>query len=163
MFKQSTNKDIYIILDNVKYFKNLGPIFRIAEGFGIKKIFLCKENQEGLNHHQIQILKKSSRGTANRIEWDFANNSKEIIKKLKENGVFIAAIETDEKAELLQNSEFKLPVALVFGSENNGISIDTLKLCDTILKIKMTGTAKSINVASAVAIAAYEATRKLTD
>lgn len=151
---------IYLVLDNVKYSGNLGPIFRIADALKIKKIFFCKNNTEELNVHQVRVLKKTSRGLINHVKWEYAQSCTEVLRELKAENVSVYCIETGESSQILSHMEYKYPLALVFGSENYGISQEVIDMADATLKIPMLGTGKSLNVASCLSIAVYEAVRK---
>lgn len=155
--------EIYIVLDNVKYAQNLGPIFRLADGFGIKKIFLCKSSHEKLNFCQERILFKASRGTTQVIDWEFRNSCIEVLDELKAQNINIVGVETGEASELIHKTKITTPVALVFGSENEGISEEVIKLSDKLVKIPMEGVGKSLNVSTSVSIAVYEVFRQISD
>jgi tRNA G18 (ribose-2'-O)-methylase SpoU len=147
---------LYIVLDNVKYAQNIGPVFRLAEGFGVEKIFLCKENTHKLNHVQERILYKASRGAINRVDWEFKNSCFNVVNELKDNGVQIVCIETGKDSKSIYEASYNTSTAFVFGSEDDGISQDVLKLSDNIIKIPMLGQGKSLNISTCVSIAVYD-------
>jgi len=150
------NNNIYIVLDNVKYAQNIGPIFRVADAFGVKKLFLCRSNLHRLNPCQERILHKASRGATKWIEWEFRTSCNELIRELKDNGINIIGVETGNKSKFISEIKPSFPLALVFGSEDDGISNDVLELTDYLIKIPMTGQGRSLNISSSVSIATYE-------
>lgn len=147
---------LYIVLDNVKYAQNVGPIFRLAEGFGVEKVFLCKENTHKLNPVQERILYKASRGAINRINWEFRNSCEEVVNELKKDDIQIVCIETGKNSNSIYEVEYKVNAALIFGSEDDGISLNVLKLSDNKVKIPMQGQGKSLNISTCVSIAVYD-------
>ena len=149
-------KNIYIVLDNIKYAQNIGPIFRLADAFKVKKIFLCRGKIQRLNPNQERILYKASRGAVKWVEWEFKTSCLEVIKDLKSQNIDIIGVETGNNAELINETVFHSPVALVFGAEDDGISEEVLKLCDKLVKIPMYGKGKSLNISSSLSIAVYE-------
>ncbi|MEI7474403.1 MAG: TrmH family RNA methyltransferase [bacterium] len=163
MHQQNKDKSIYIVLDNVKYSNNLGPIFRLIDGLGIKKLYICKEKTTSFNNSQINILNKTSRGTFNHVDWELSPSTYETVKKLKENGVYIIGIETGDKSLEITKTQFQYPLALILGKEDDGIADNIIKMCDKLVKIPMKGVGKSLNVSTAAAIAVYEAIKQLPD
>lgn len=150
-------KKLYFILDNVKYNNNLGPIFRIADAVNVEKIFFCSENKTALSNHRLAIIKKSSRGSSEYVNWEVCPDTLSVVKSLKEQGTCIISI--DIKGNKLitdSNINIKYPLAIVFGAEATGIDEKILDISDETLKIPMYGRVNSLNVASAVAIAAYK-------
>jgi tRNA G18 (ribose-2'-O)-methylase SpoU len=150
------NKTIYIVLDNVRYNNNLGPIYRIADNFDIKKLYVCRKGQDKFKQKKLDMLNKASRGAINFVNWELRNNTEDVIKELKAQKVKIVAI--DIKTETLLKEavhQQTYPLALVFGTESVGVNPEILDLADEILKIPMTGKTPSLNVSSAVAIVCY--------
>lgn len=153
--KQS--KDIYLVLDNVRYKNNVGAIFRIADAYRVKKILLCRKNKEWMNDNQVNILKKISRGAIDYTDWELRQDAFEVVQQLKINGVQIVSL--DINADTLINEAdpgITFPVALVFGSEGPGVNPEIVNVSDKLLKIPMEGTGPSLNVASSVAIVTYK-------
>lgn len=151
--------EVYIVLDNVKYAQNIGPIFRLADAFNVKKMFFCKDNQEKLNSCQLQILNKASRGLINHVEWEFTSSCVDVLTELKEKGVNLYCIETGDDSKFLKDVNFRYPMALVFGSENFGVSPEVMDISDEKIRIPMLGIGKSLNVSNCISIALYEAVR----
>lgn len=151
------NKSIHIVLDNVRYNNNVGPIFRIARAFGVEKLYLCRDNREKFKNKKLEILKKASRGAIEFVDWSLYPDSVELIKNLKEQGIYIISIDIKtEKTIADKNLKITYPVALVFGTEAIGVKPEIIELSDQIIKIPMEGDINSLNVASAVAIVTYK-------
>ena len=84
---------------------------------------------------------------------------KKTIQFLKENGVQIIAC-TEKGNSLLYEINLNTPLALVMGSEEDGISPQLLKEADYLAKIPMKGKISSLNVSVAAGISIYEAIRQ---
>lgn len=152
-----TAKEIYIVLDNVRYKNNVGAIFRVADAYRIKKIFLCRKNKEWMNENQVSILKKISRGAIDFVDWQLYQDSVEAVSHLKNSGVQIVSLAVEAKTEISEPElALQFPLAIVFGSEGPGVNQQIIKQSDKLLKIPMAGKGQSLNVASSVAIVAYK-------
>lgn len=151
------DKILHIVLDNVKYNNNIGPIFRVADALQVEKIWICRENPEKITSYKREVMLKSSRGALNYINWDIHLESYKVVKELKEKGFQIISVDINgQKYADSKDLIIKHPVALVFGSEKDGINKDILEISDEILKIPMYGKVPSLNVASSVAILTYK-------
>lgn len=152
-----TNKPkIIIVLDNIKYNNNVGPILRIADAINAYKLIICREGKLKYTNKQLLILKKISRGAIDYVNWELCQDSFSVVKELKENNTKIVSIDIrSDKYIYPINIEQNESIAIVFGSESQGINPGIIKLSDEVLKIPMMGKANSLNVATAVAIATY--------
>lgn len=151
------NKQIYLVLDNVRYKNNLGPIMRIVDAFDIRKLFVCIKTRDAFNPDQLLIIKKVSRGVSEYIDWQLVHDSLKIVQELKANGVKIVSIDLSGLRNISDAGlTFEFPIALVFGHEGHGIDPEILNISDEIFKIPMFGRGNSLNVASSVAIVAYK-------
>lgn len=140
---------IYCLLDSVRSAHNIGAIFRNAECFGVKKLFLC-----GLSPTPESIhVKKTSMGCDTALEWEYEKSAIDCILKLKKDGCHIYAVETSRNSVCLNElNQIGSPCVLVFGHEQFGISLEILELCDQIISIKLYGKKNSLNVGVSNAI-----------
>lgn len=158
-----TNDKLYIVLDNVRYYKNLGPIFRLADAFNVTKIFICRANREEFNQGQIDIIKKISRGASEYVHWELVQDTLHLIETLQADGVSIVSLDIRTDKLLSDNNlSLKYPMALVFGHEGHGVDPKIIETSDMLLKIPMFGKGTSLNIASSVAIVLYKI-RELTN
>jgi len=147
-------KSLFIICDNIRSLYNVGSIFRTADAFGARKIFLC-----GITGTPLQNgLKKVSLGAENAVAWEHAKHAWRVVEKLKKQGVFCIALEQVPGSADLKKFKPKFPCALVVGNEVRGVSPQVLKRCDAVVEIPMAGTKESLNVSVAFGIAAYKIT-----
>jgi len=148
---------IFALLDNVRSAHNVGAIFRTSEGVLLQKLFLC-----GITPvpPKKEIL-KTALGAEELVPWEYCEDAVEAVKKLKNEGVKIIAVELAYEAVRYDKMDFEFPICLVFGNEVNGISDDLMQFADDAIYLPMLGRANSLNVATCYGIVVYEALKKL--
>lgn len=148
------NKNLVVVLDNVRSQNNVGSVFRTADAFGIGKIWLC--GITGTPPHPE--LRKTALGAEESVLWEYGKNTAEILKQLKCQEFTIAAVEQAEPGTWLPDFKSYTPetkLALVFGHEVNGVSEEALSECDLALEIPQSGSKHSLNISVAVGITLY--------
>src|SRR5690606_12906040 len=88
-YKASEKTPLIIILDNIRSLNNIGSVFRTADAFLVKKIYLCGITAK-TPHKDIQ---KTALGATESVDWEYAENVLEVVSKLQNDGVFVASIE----------------------------------------------------------------------
>ena len=138
---------VIVLLDGIEDPHNLGAILRSADVFGVSGIVISKHNQVPLN----ATVAKTSAGAINYVPVSLVNNLNQAIDKLKENGFWV--VSTDGSASTnYQDLKYDFPVALVIGSEGQGVSKLVLKNSDYIVKIPQFGHVNSLNASVAAGI-----------
>ena len=138
---------IVILLDGINDPHNMGAILRSADVFNASGIIISKHNQVPLN----ATVAKTSAGAINFVPVSVVNNLNQAIDKLKENGFWI--VSTDGSASMnYQDIKYDFPVALVIGSEGQGVSKLILKNSDYVVKIPQNGHVNSLNASVAAGI-----------
>jgi len=155
--KQIKRNPIVLVLDNVLDTYNIGSFFRLADALGAEKIYLCGPvvTPPNLKIHRASI------GTWKWVPWEHFNNTKDCLEKLKKEAYQIIACEQKENSINYQKAKYKFPLAIVAGSEMDGVGESVLKMCDQIVEIPMYGINISLNVLVATAIIAFDATSKI--
>lgn len=147
--------ELVIILENIRSAFNAGSIIRSCECFGAGKLVLAGITP-GIDNPKVL---KTAKGTEKYVTIERTRELADTISGLKSRGYIIAGAETGKGS--ISITDFIMPekTAFVFGNEEIGITSDTLKLCDYIVSIKMSGMKNSLNVASAAAVFMYEYSR----
>ena len=145
---------LFLILDGIEDPHNLGNIIRTAECMGVDGIILPKNRSVTVNDTAMRV----SQGAASNVRICKVVNINQEIQRLKDKGFWIYGVELGGVE--ISKVNLKGPIALVMGSEGNGIHQLTRKLVDGILTIQMHGKVNSLNVGSATAIALYEVNRQ---
>lgn len=148
---------IIVVCDAFRTPENIGMCFRIAESFGVSKIYFHKSSPSIDNNN----VKRTARNTIGQINHSVYENFEETIQQLQKEGNTIIGIEITDKSVDIQNFDFKnhKKVVLIVGSERNGIK-NTAYL-DYTLSIPMYGRNSSMNVTHSLSIALYEATNQI--
>jgi 23S rRNA (guanosine2251-2'-O)-methyltransferase len=152
---ESGKTPLILVLDKITDVRNLGSIARSAECAGVDVIVTPSRGSAMINADAV----KTSAGALTKIPVSRNSHLKETIQFLKNSGLKVVG--ATEKSEIHHyNVEYKEPVAIIMGSEEKGISEEYLKLCDEIVKIPMTGTVQSLNVAVAAGIILFEVVKQ---
>lgn len=144
-----------IILDRVTDVRNFGAIARTAECMGVNAIVVPAKGSARISGDAM----KASAGALNLMPVCREENLKTTIHYLQSSGFRIIAC--TEKAEVpIAHADLQGPLAILLGSEEDGISPEYLKLADEKAMIPITGRIASLNVSVAAAVALYEASRQ---
>ncbi len=153
-----------VILNNIRSSLNVGSIFRTSSGIGIDKIYLCgitptpfetSAKYAGQNKKRKDFI-KTSLGSEDEISWEYRENILDLVEELKKKDFEIVALEQNEKSEDYKNLKIdNKNVAIIVGSETDGIQKEVLEISDKIVEIPMLGLKESLNVTIAYAILVY--------
>ena len=154
VFEQGENP-LFLILDRITDVRNFGAIARAAECMGVHSIVIPIKNGAQINADAI----KTSAGALNYIPVCRELSLAGAIKYLKESGLRVVAC-SDHSKKNIDQSDFTSPLAIIMGSEEEGISQECLDLSDEQIIIPMTGHIASLNVSAASSIVLYEVSRQ---
>ncbi len=147
---------VYVILNSIRSSYNVGSIFRTSDGAMIEKIYLCGYTP---TPEKKEVL-KTALGSQESVKWEYVKDAKEIVRKLKNDGVKICALElTENSFPYYQVNENSFPLALIIGNEITGVQQDLLDLCDFSIEIPQYGIKQSLNVAVAYGISIFDLRR----
>jgi len=152
---QKGGNPFILVLDRVTDVRNFGAIARTAECLGVQAIVIPSRGSAQINSDAV----KTSAGALNYIPVCREDNLKTAIRFLKESGLKIIAC-SEKGDKLIDSSDYTGPVAIIMGSEEDGISSEYLKLSDEMLKIPLTGKVESLNVSVAAGMLLYEVVRQ---
>lgn len=149
------NEDAFIlILDGISDPHNLGAIIRSAECFGVHGVIIPKRRSVSVNDTVIKV----ACGATAYVKVAKVTNINDVIRDLKERNVWVYATDFDGKSPKSVNLTGN--IAIVIGSEGEGIHRLTKELCDDVLTIDQFGKVNSLNASVAAGILCYEATRQ---
>lgn len=150
--KKIKRNPIYFVLDEILDTFNIGSMFRLADAVSAKKIYLCgnMEYPPSIKIHRAAV------GTENWIPWEHKESTLDVIKKLRNKGVQIIAIEQDSRSIPYTKLKPEFPVALVLGHETEGVKREVLDIADFVVELPMLGINKSFNVWGSAAVVAYK-------
>ena len=139
-----------VICDGIEDPHNLGAIIRTAEAAGVHGIIIPKRHSASLNY----TVGKTSAGALEYMKVARVSNLSAEIDSLKEKGLWIYGADMDGTD--FRKTDFSGPVALVIGSEGEGISRLIREKCDFIVSLEMKGKINSLNASVAAGILMYE-------
>jgi len=148
---------ITIVCDAIRTPENIGMCFRIAESFGVEKIYL-HETSPATNNRNV---KRTARNTEQHIVHERYQDFETLLHTLKTTGHTIVGIEITDQSTNLQQFNFRAAkkLVLLLGSERNGLQ--NTQLLDHTVAIPMYGKNSSMNVVHSLSIVLYEATNQL--
>ena len=144
-----------IVCDEISDPHNLGAIISSAECAGAHGVVIPKRRSAGLT----AIVDKASAGAAEHMAIARVPNISAALKELKNEGLWIYGTAADGKNGLW-TTDLTGPVALVIGSEGDGMSRLVRENCDFILSLPMKGRIGSLNASTAAAVTMYEVLRQ---
>ena len=144
-----------LILDNLTDPQNIGSIIRSAAAFGFNKICVNNRNFPFAS----PAISKASSGMLEMVDLIAYYNLNNFLKDLKKLGYWSVGLAGEAKDNLSKAKDFS-PLALVIGSEGDGIRKLVKENCDLLVKIPMQEGVESLNVANATAITLYELSKK---
>ncbi len=152
-FKASEKSNLIIVLDNIRSLNNIGSVFRTADAFRVKHIYLCGITAKP-PHKDIQ---KTALGATDSVSWSYSNDTLEVIKQLKESDVTVLSIEQAENSTMLQDCKFHADTtyAMVFGHEVKGVDQTIVNKSDAVVEIPQFGTKHSVNISVSVGICCW--------
>lgn len=153
---QIPRNPMVLVLDNVLDTYNIGSFFRLGDALGVSKIYLCGPcvTPPNLKIHRASV------GTWKWLPWQHFSSTTDCVNQLKKDGYQIIACEQDPTSVNYQKAKYKFPVAIIAGSEMDGIKPETLKLVDQIIEIPMYGVNKSLNVLVATSVIGFDIVSK---
>lgn len=145
----------FIVLDRVTDVRNFGAIARTAECAGVTGIIIGDKGNAPITSDAM----KTSAGALNHLPVCREQDLKKTLKFLRDNGIMVVAC-TEKAGKDIYEVKFDQPVALIMGSEEDGISDTLLRECDALVRIPMKGKIESLNVSVATGVAVYEVVRQ---
>ncbi|MBO0978978.1 RNA methyltransferase [Microbacterium sp. SD291] len=144
---------VVLILENVGDHTNVGAAFRAAAGLGADAVLVSPRGADPLYRRSVRV----SMGTVFQVPWTRIMDWDAAIADLHLAGFDIAALALSDDAVTLDAYAADRPerVALVMGSEGDGLSRTAIDSADTVVTIPMFGGVDSLNVASAAAVALW--------
>ena len=152
-FREANKTPLVVVLDDVRSMYNVGSVFRTGDAFRIEALYLC-----GISATPPATeIHKTALGAEDSVEWQHFDSALEAVKRLKENGYVVLAVEQCEGSTKLHEfiPEQDKKYAVVLGNEVKGVHQDVIDACDGCLEIVQLGTKHSMNVSVTAGIIMY--------
>lgn len=156
-FRESEKMPVIVVLDNIRSMHNVGSVFRTADAFLVRGVYLCGYTPQP-PHRDIH---KTALGATETVEWRYFASTVEAVSALRDAGYAVFAVEQTAESVALQAFSMKHsgPLAVVFGNEVDGVSQEALALCDGAIEIPQWGMKHSLNISIAAGIVLWELVR----
>ena len=148
--KQQQEPIFLLILDVIQNPQNLGTLLRTAEAVGVHGVLLPLAHAAGVTPAVVN----ASAGASEHLLVAQSNLS-QAIASLKEAGAWVLGLESSPGATPVEKARLDGPLALVVGSEGEGMRALTRRSCDMLVRLEMSGKGESLNAAVAGSIALY--------
>ena len=149
--KKGDHNKLFIMLDSIEDPHNLGAILRSSDAFKVDAVIIPKNRSVKLN----ATVAKVSTGAIEYVDVIEVTNLNQTIKKLKDNGFWIAGTDMDT-TQTIHDIDVNTNLCVVIGNEGKGITRLVKENCDYMVKIPMSGHVNSLNASVSAALIIYE-------
>ena len=179
-FKEADKLPLIVVLDDVRSLHNVGSVFRSADAFRVKAVYLCGITATPPNAE----IHKTALGGEDSVDWRYFERTEDAIEELHRQGVFVYSVEQVEGSTKLQDLNTQSPTshqhptfntqhltpntqhpathyAIVMGNEVKGVKQTVVDMSDGCLEIPQFGTKHSLNVSVTTGIVIWEFARQL--
>lgn len=142
-----------VVLENIVDHTNVGAVFRSVAGIGADGVVVSESCADPLYRRSVRV----SMGTVMQVPWARASSFALLMETLRVHDFAIVALALSPEALSLDSFALEPPrkIALVLGSEGDGLSREALSGADYVVEIPMQGGVDSLNVAAASAVAMW--------
>lgn len=163
-FKEAPKLQLVVVLDDVRSLYNVGAVFRSADAFRIKAVYLCGITATPPNAE----IHKTALGGEDSVDWKYFVSTEDAVDSLHADGFKVLAIEQVENSTKLQRLEEAIhedhadtQYAVILGNEVKGVKQSVVDRCDGCLEIPQFGTKHSLNVSTTAGIVMWEFAKAL--
>lgn len=146
---------LLLVLDGITDPHNLGACLRVADAVGAHAVIAPKDRAVGLNATAAKVAS----GAADTVPYITVTNLARTLRLIQEHNIWVVGT-SDDATQGLYEADFKVPTAIVMGSEGEGMRRLTRENCDLLVSIPMLGSVESLNVSVASGVCLYEARRQ---
>ncbi len=154
--RQRGEPPLLLLLDLLQDPQNVGSLVRTAEAAGVHGVVIQRRRAVGVTPTVVH----ASAGAAEHLLVAQVTNLVDAIGRLKANDVWVAGLEAVRQAQPYHQADLSGPLALVVGSEGEGLRHLVRQRCDFLLRLPLRGRVTSLNAAVAGSIVLYETLRQ---
>lgn len=155
LLERNDGPPLLLILDGIQDPHNLGACLRSADAAGTLAVIAPRDRAAGLT----PVVRKVASGAAENLPFIQVTNLARTLRHLKDQGVWLVGADGGAERGLYE-ADLTAPVALVMGTEGEGLRRLTREHCDLLVRIPMAGSVASLNVSVAAGICLFEAVRQ---
>ena len=152
--QKAENKEIVLLLHNIRSVINVGAIMRTADACGVSKIVFSGYTPTPVDRfgRLRKDFIKASLGAEKSVPWEYRKTARTVLAEYKSVGFEIIALEQAENSVDYKDVKVTKPSLIILGNEPKGISKSILNKVDVIAEIPMKGKKESLNVSVATGI-----------
>jgi len=150
---------LFLVLDNITDPHNLGACLRSAAAAGVSGVILPKDRSATIN----PTVRKVAAGAADTLAIFIVTNLARTLDTMKDAGIWLVGTAINDTAQDLYQCDLKGAIAIVMGSEGQGLRRLTQEKCDFLCYLPMPGAMQSLNVSVATGICLFEVLRQRRD
>ena len=153
-FKATEKTPLIVVLDNVRSLNNIGSVFRTSDAFLIEKIYLCGISATPPNKE----IHKTALGATASVDWEYMEETIDVVHKLQQDGVKVLAIEQAENSTKLDDflPQKNQKYAVVMGNEVKGVQQEVVNASDVCIEIPQFGTKHSLNISVTTGVVLWD-------
>ena len=163
-FKEAEKLPLIVVLDDVRSLYNVGSVFRSADAFRIKAIYLCGITATPPNAE----IHKTALGGEDSVDWKYFERTEDAVEDLHKKGIFVYSVEQVEHSTKLHTLDLNAEsttnnshYAIIMGNEVKGVKQSVVDMSDACLEIPQFGTKHSLNVSVTAGIVIWEFAKQL--
>jgi tRNA (guanosine-2'-O-)-methyltransferase len=149
--------DLTIVLENVHDPHNISAVLRSCDGVGVLRVHLVYSLEAP---PAKAFARTTSAGSAKWIEVHLHDSMPSCYAVLRAEGFSVLATALTAQSTDLYATNLRSPMAIVFGNEMRGLSVEAIEAADGAVSIPMMGMVQSLNISVACAVVLYEALRQ---
>lgn len=155
--RKTVEKEVAVLLHDIRSTHNVGSIFRTADTLGVSKIYISGYTPTPLDkfNRLRKDIAKVALGAEKTISWERIEYPKKLLKKLSKEGFQIIGVEQSDKSVDYKKVNVEDKVLFIVGNEVLGMEKDMMKLCDVVAEIPQKGEKESLNVSVAFGVALF--------
>jgi tRNA (guanosine-2'-O-)-methyltransferase len=155
-WRRRTEGRLALVLESVESPFNVGAIVRTAAAYRVERLWLCGSTAP----LDASNVKKTAMGTERYLEIASTDKAPDAIAAARKDGFAVIGIELADGARPMHELDLAEAVCLVVGHEDRGLTPPTIAACNSVAYLPLAGRVGSLNVATATAVALYEARRQ---
>lgn len=158
-FKRMEKTPLVIVLDNIRSALNVGSVFRTADAFALRRVYLCGITAQPPSRD----IMKTALGADQSVDWTYAEATTTVTDQLRQEGYQLFAVEQATDSIPLQSLSIDegAPVAIILGNEVSGVDQEVIDGCDGVIEVPQFGTKHSLNVSVCTGVVVWEIFKKL--
>lgn len=140
-----------VVLEDLVDHTNVGAVFRSSAALGVDAVLVSPECADPLYRRSVKV----SMGAVFAVPWTRATPWPDTLDTLRDNGFRVLAMSPDPAGRALPAADLRAPVAVVLGTEGEGLTAAARERCTETVRIPMAAGVDSLNVAAASAVVLY--------